>query len=65
MPSNELKFRLHSLVFDIHCEVARYHCIIDFNAIFNILESVFAVKLDVQLNMLVRICRQVGRPATL
>ncbi len=49
LPSSELKFQLHSLFFDIHCEVTRYHCIIDFTAIFNMLESVFAVELDVQL----------------
>ena len=49
LPSSELKFRLNSLFFDIHCEVSRYHRIIDFTAIFNMLESVFAVWLDVQL----------------
>jgi hypothetical protein len=49
LPSSELKVRLHSLFFDIHCEVTRYHGIIDFTAIFNMLESVFDVELDVQL----------------
>jgi hypothetical protein len=49
LPSSELKFQLHSLFFDIHCEVTRYHCIIDFPAIFNMLESVFTIELDVQL----------------
>jgi hypothetical protein len=49
LPSSELKFRLNSLFFDIHCEVSRYHRIIDFTAIFNMLESVFTVGLDVQL----------------
>ncbi len=49
LASSELKFRMNSLFFDIHCEVTRYHRIIDFTAIFNMLESVFAVKLDVQL----------------
>jgi hypothetical protein len=49
LPSSELKFRLHSLLFDIHYEVTSYHHIIDFTAIFNILESVFAVELDIQL----------------
>jgi hypothetical protein len=44
LPSSELKFRLNSLFFDIHCEVTSYHRIIDFTAIFNMLESVFAVK---------------------
>jgi hypothetical protein len=49
LPSCELKFRLHSLFFDIHCEVTRYHRIIDFTAMFNMLESIFAIELDVQL----------------
>ncbi len=49
LPSSELKFLLHSLFFDMHCEVTRYHSIIDFTAIFDMLESVFAVELDVQL----------------
>ena len=48
-PSSELKFRLNSLFFDIHREISRYHRIIDFTAIFNMLESVIAVGLDVQL----------------
>jgi hypothetical protein len=49
LPSSELKFRLHNLFFAIHSEVTRYHGIIDFAAIFNMLASVFAVELDVQL----------------
>jgi hypothetical protein len=50
LPSSELKFRQHSIFFDMHCEVTHYHSIIDFTAIFNMLESVFAVELDVQLS---------------
>jgi hypothetical protein len=48
-PSSELKFRLNSPFFDIHREVSRYHRIIGFTSLFNMLESVFAVGLDVQL----------------
>ncbi len=54
LPSSELKFRLNSLFFDIHCEVSRYHRIMDFTTIFKMIESVFAVGLD-----------QLGRPAAL
>ncbi len=53
LPSSELKFLLHSLFFDIHREVTHYHHIIDFAAIFKLLESVFAVELDVQLRYVI------------
>ncbi len=48
-PSSELKFRLHSLFYDIHNDVAHHYRIINFNDVFQMLESVFAVELDIQL----------------
>jgi hypothetical protein len=51
LPSSELKFRLHSLFFDIRSKGTHYYCIIDFATIFKMLESVFAVELDVPVQV--------------